>query len=424
LYIASVSSVYVTVENLDISGKDAQAGLSIGAGQAGANKGIIVQNCYVHDVRTDDTQFVYSTGGIQFNATGTKPTWFDGAVIRNNTVENVSRVGIYMTGAWGDRPGAAWGASGDLYKNDNDGWWPNDNCSIVGNTLTRVHGDGILVISAKDTHIEKNYLNDNFVIGEDKTKQAYCQTNGFSQACATVWVCNTNGSVMQNNEVGYTHLDAGWVDGEAFDIDGANREAYVQYNYTHDNQGGSVLLCDFASSYSFTTDTFHIIRFNLSIDDGWAGGHGSIVAAWTRSKVDIYNNTFIQRTSTWPLANIFDECHNYTFRNNIFYGEGAGTIGGAGKLVNFVMDNNVYAGGAVTPAKSGLTVKNVVNQNPKFKNAEFTHAKNAKPNMKGAIDAFTPTVKINGATSIKDNGGKDINGTKITDTNFYGCIKY
>jgi acetyl-CoA carboxylase carboxyltransferase component len=44
--------------------------------------------------------------------------------------------------------------------------------------------------------------------------------------------------------------------------------------------------------------------------------------------------------------------------------------------------------------------------------------------MKGAIDAFTPTVKINGATSIKDNGGKDINGTKITDTNFYGCIKY
>ena len=44
--------------------------------------------------------------------------------------------------------------------------------------------------------------------------------------------------------------------------------------------------------------------------------------------------------------------------------------------------------------------------------------------MSGAIAAFTPTKKIAGATAIKNHGGRDITGAKITETNFYGCIKY
>jgi hypothetical protein len=71
-----------------------------------------------------------------------------------------------------------------------------------------------------------------------------------------------------------------------------------------------------------------------------------------------------------------------------------------------------------------MWVKNVKTDDPGFKNANFTHAKNAKPNMKGAIDAFTPTKKIAGATAIKNHGGRDIKGTKFDTIDFYGCIKY
>jgi len=422
--VVSVAGTYTTIENLDISGKGAKIGLLVTAAQTGANKGILVQNCNVHDINSDDKYFSYSNGGIQLNATGIEPTWFDGAVVRNNTVDNVSRVGIYLTCAWGDRPGAAWGASGSLYKSDEDGWWPNVNCSISGNTLTNVHGDSILIISAKDTVVDGNYANDCFNIGDDPTKLKYLNNNGFSVACATFWCVNTNGTVFQNNEVGYTHLDAGYVDGEAFDLDGVNKDCVVQYNYTHNNVGGFLLMCDWQES--ITKDATHVIRFNLTVDDGWSYAHGSISTTTTYAGAEIYNNTFVQRSDTYPMAFIFSAGKNFVWRNNIFYGKGAGKIDSTSgaTISGFLMDNNIFAGGATPPSRAGVRVKNAKTDDPAFKNAAFTHAKDAKANMSGAIAAFTPTKKIAGATDIKDNGGRDIAGTKFDTLNFYGCVKY
>ena len=44
--------------------------------------------------------------------------------------------------------------------------------------------------------------------------------------------------------------------------------------------------------------------------------------------------------------------------------------------------------------------------------------------MADALKAFLPQTKISGATNVKNNGGKDINGTKFDTLNFYGCVKY
>ena len=44
--------------------------------------------------------------------------------------------------------------------------------------------------------------------------------------------------------------------------------------------------------------------------------------------------------------------------------------------------------------------------------------------MADALKAFVPQTKISGATNVKNNGGKDINGTKFDTLNFYGCVKY
>ena len=419
--IVNIAADYFTVENLEITGSGALTGMQIGAGHGGANKGIVIQNCHVHDINTNDDAFAYGNAGINLNSTGTEPTWFDGAVVRNNTVENVARVGIYLTGAWGDRPGAAWGASGELYKNDNDGWWPNANCSISGNTILDAHGDAILVIGAKDVTIEKNFVNNAFCVPVSKFQ--YIFDNGWNIASAAVWVANTNNAVMQYNDVGYTHLEGRFADGEAFDIDGANKETYVQYNYSHDNMGGFLLMCEFEEALKYTASSFHHIRFNLSVNDATKAGQGVFMATASKAQMYIYNNTIVKTTTGSNAINVFGDIENYLFQNNIFYGEGCYNLNLNANCTNVKFDNNVFTGGTPVASK-GATVSGVKNQNPNFKNAAFTNPKQETSKMADALKAFVPQAKISGATNVKNNGGKDINGTKFDTLNFYGCIKY
>ena len=422
--VMRASIEYATVENLEITGKSATIGLQIGAGHGGANKGILVQNCYIHDVNTNDDKFGYTNAGINFNSTGTEPTWFEGLLVRNNTIKNVARVGIYMTGAWGDRPGCSYGASGSLYKSDTNGWWPNTNCSISNNNLFDVHGDAILVIGGKNITIEKNFVNNAFCI--PSTKYNYIKSMGWNTASAAVWVANTNNVIMQNNDVGYTQLPANFGDGEGFDIDGANKNCTVQYNFSHNNAGGFLLMCEFGESLSFTRNSSHYVRFNLSLNDAQAG-HGVFVATATEAQMNIYNNTIVQVSSNAHLFTNWGTIKNMLFQNNIFYGTAAGTFNSgmmSASCSNIRFDNNVFWGGSGNVSKSGVSMTNKKSQDPNFKNGNFSAAKQETSKMADALNAFTPQAKISGATSIGNHGGKDIKGNSISSTNFYGCVKY
>ncbi len=407
--VVNVAAEYFTLENLEVTGEGAGVGILVGTAHTGANKGILVQNCYVHDIYVDNGAFGYSTGGIQLNATGLEPTWFEGAVVRSNIVENVSRVGIYMTGAWGDRPGASWGASGPLYKSDTNGWWPNKNCSITGNTVIRAHGDAILVISADKPLIERNFVSEAFCIPANKI-------NAISGniAAVAIWVCNTNDAVMQFNEVGYTYMRPYFNDAEAFDIDGATKNTTVQYNYSHHNAGGFLLRCWFGQA--FTQDSVDTIRFNLSFEDGRCG----IMAVGNPGAVNVYNNTFIGKGT--PFMSAFGSASNYTVQNNIIYG--GALLGGGGSCTNVVFDNNVYYNATLPEDRAGVTLKKSKKADPKFKNAAFSNPMQETPLRNEAIAAFSPQTKITGATNIKDNGGKDIAGNTFTTLDFYGCIKH
>ena len=409
--IVNVAGDYFTLENLEVTGKGASLGILVGAAHTGANKGIIVQNCYVHDINTDDTTFGYSCGGIQLNATGIEPTWFEGAVVRNNLVKDVSRVGIYVTGAWGDRPGASWGASGSLYRSDTNGWWPNTNCSIAYNTVIRAHGDAILVISGKNPIIEHNFVSEAFCV--PATKLNYISEHGWNIAAVAVWVCNTNDAVMQYNDVGYTYLRPYFGDGEAFDIDGATKNTTVQYNYSHHNGGGFLLRCWFRQS--FTQDSVDIVRFNLSFEDNRCG----LMAVGNPGALLAYNNTFVGPAH---FITVFGTAKNYTLENNLVFSDSA-FMGGGGSCVNVLVENNVYSAVAPT-ARDGVTLKKNKQANPNFINPTFKNPLHETSLKSNALAAFVPQNKIRGASSISNHGGKDINGTKITDTNFYGCIQY
>lgn len=406
---------YITVENLEVTNPNGLQGIAITPTHTGVNKGVIIQNNYVHDVQTSAADFQYKNGGIVASTGGSAPTWFEGLLIQNNTVKNTARTGIFCATSWADRYGFGWGQSSSMYKNDNDGWWPYEGLKITGNTVDGPQGDGILVIGGRDTVIERNVMYNAF-----STKQSFKDQT----ACAGLWTINTNKTTVQYNEVGYTKLPItqNGADGEGFDIDCAENGTTVQYNYSHNNEGGFLLMCDTADGHKVSKD--HTVRFNLSVNDATRkSGQAVLMTTNVTAKTEIYNNTFIIPDDGRVLLNAFGKSvENITFTNNIISGNAkitAATGKGNEGYKNIKFVNNVLTGGAKETTIDGVTFSGTKTNDPKFKNASCTDYKDRAK----MIAAFTPTAKIDGASNIANNGGKDINGSTFSAP-FYGAVKY
>ena len=89
-----------------------------------------------------------------------------------------------------------------------------------------------------------------------------------SEAAAGIWPFSSDNTIIQFNEV--SGHKAKW-DAQGYDSDWNSVGMIIQNNYSHDNYGGFVLVCNAGASYGEkinigTTNT--IIRNNLSINDG------------------------------------------------------------------------------------------------------------------------------------------------------------
>lgn len=78
---------------------------------------------------------------------------------------------------------------------------------------------------------------------------------------AAIWPHSSNDALIQFNEVSNTRFVGG--DGQAFDVDYNCDNAIVQYNYSHDNEGGFLLLMESAN--------YVTVRYNISVNDGVKG---------------------------------------------------------------------------------------------------------------------------------------------------------
>jgi hypothetical protein len=336
-------------------------------------------------------------------------------------MNNTSRCGVYMDTAWADRHGTGWGCSREFYKDDNNGWWPLKNISIAENEIVSPQGDAILVIGGANVVIEKNVVYDAFAISA--SDMSYMKQNlGSNSAAAAIWSINCNDVDIQYNDVGYTNLPSGGADGESFDIDGGQKRVNMQYNYSHNNAGGFMLMCDTNENKPISDGSIHTVRFNLSVDDGTKSGQGVFMATTTWANVLIYNNTIVVRNSGTNLINAWGTIEDYTFQNNIFYGKGNLSMSSA-TVKNVVFKNNVYAGGAASTSKSGVTYTDNKTATVTFQNASFQNA-NFQSKRQDAIAAFTPKSKISGASAIGNFGGKDVAGKTVSAIDFYGCVKH
>jgi hypothetical protein len=174
-----------------------------------------------------------------------------------------------------------------------------------------IDSDGILTFGCVGALIEDNVADG---------CGAYRENGGFNGAAA-IWCTRGRDCIIQHNEAFNTRMLEGNNDGTAFDIDVESTNCIVQYNYSHDNEGGFMLLVDNGTSNG------SIVRYNISQNDG---ARVFMFSGGVTPNTQIYNNTVYlgQNTTTKIIDHAWDEVGNlnaaWSFKNNIIYNLGSG----------------------------------------------------------------------------------------------------
>ncbi|GAA2159605.1 right-handed parallel beta-helix repeat-containing protein [Actinomadura napierensis] len=363
---------YITVQDLDLTnaGNTSQLyrGLYITA-EHGQVTGVKVQGLDVHDV-VSDPSFDHGKpgGGIIAEAIGPNAR-FSHLTLQGNYVHDVSRSGIWVIGTDTEqRPPA-------------DQPWPAATTDVLlrANTVIRPAGDAIVTLGTVGAVIEDNTVREGNLVGRDYEDPAV------RNCSAGIWTWNANRTVIQYNDVGDMHFGPSptdGCDGTGYDVDYNQDGTVVQYNYSHGNQGGFILLC--AAQSPRHAD----IRYNLSVNDAHLFspppcGPPYDPAVTNLNGVRMYNNTIIAKTpnvaaegSEAVAKQLVPFFGTFAFQNNIVYATDPKTSA----------DHYFYCGTACTnnlffnmPAYG----TNAINADPKF-TGKPQHPSNPPPRSASA----------------------------------------
>lgn len=279
-----------------------------------------VNGCF-HCVGID----AHVNGGIVTDTTALGAN-FSGVLIQDNRVENVGRTGIVV-----------WDAS----------YFTTSQTQVVqsalstgvvvrGNTVINPDSDGILAFGTDGALLEHNVVRgagQRTIVGSTMS------------ASAGLWPTRAMNTLVQFNEVSGTRLHG--TDGQGFDVDLGSTNTRVQYNYSHDNEGGFILLMG-----GYSSDV--TVRYNLSVNDGWGGDKGIFTFSWgVPAPVKIYNNTIVIPEGS-PAKPIYCDgdagaCAPTTpgawsFTNNIIDNRGTGEYSYPGLGTSATFSANLFAG--------------------------------------------------------------------------------
>lgn len=253
--------------------------------------------------------------------------------ITNVEVHDCTEGGIYSQG----------------YFNTNKTGYSHSNIHIYNSEIYNISGwdnqwghsgNGIML---SDVHISSIINSKAYDNGSQNT---HCGGN------VGIWYWDSKDVLIQGCE-SYNNRSQG-CDGGGFDFDGGVVNGIMQYNYSHDNDGGGLMVGQFPGSRRMENIT---IRYNISVNDNNTNG-GSIYlfdysgVADSMQDIFIHNNTLVQDNkltfkSTHNFAN-----DNIVVVNNIFNGNVSST-----NWVNFQANHvgvTIFTDGYKLPSDSNL----------------------------------------------------------------------
>jgi len=292
----------IEVRNLEITNHGAERavrrGVHIFLNNFGTAKHIVVAGLYIHDVNgvNGNGDNAKDNGGIIFRTIGDrKPSRFDGLTIERNFIRTVDRSGI----------------AADSYHAMRTRWYPSLHVVIRDNFVDDVGGDGIVPWATDGVLVEHN-------IARNCNRRAGSYNAG-------IWPWSTDNSLFQLNEASFTRTT---LDGEGFDSDYNSRNTLFQYNYSHDNEGGFMLICTPVkrNQQENIGNTGTVIRYNISRNDRTRGFHLSGAEHTTVDRNFIYvgpgMDTQMLAVTTWE-----GWPRDALFRSNTFWVLGTARYG-------------------------------------------------------------------------------------------------
>ncbi|MCM3748841.1 right-handed parallel beta-helix repeat-containing protein [Paenibacillus pasadenensis] len=352
---------YWELSNLDVT-NNLGNGVSILNFNGGSLNYIRLNNLNVHDT---------AKNGILLSSDGETISKWNDVIIENNTITNAGTQAAIRTEA--NRIGASTTPA------------RSTNLLVRNNVVTDSKYDGIVVTDSTNPLIEYNVVN------------GAGTTAGYYDCIAGIWAFSTSGAVFQHNEAFNVKNTNGLCDRQGFDADYETTATTFQYNYSHDNAGGFLLVM--GSAFQVT------VRYNMIMEAGFNGSAGGHLTAYNNTiyvPADAVNPDITSDTGTENMI------ATGSSKNNIVYR--AGTVG---KLpTDGAMKSNNLIYGISLPTSYNSTNLNV---DPQFVGPLPTTMPIGINNV-GAFRIKPTSPAINAGALIASNGGKDyFGGTVVAD---------
>lgn len=237
------NSEYLTLRDIEIvnTGKyplPMRTGLKIECKDYGVAHNIRIDGVTIRDVNGSPVKELGGGSGIYIVNEGKQiRSRFDSLIIENCHIMRCTRNAIIWAGYY-----------------DRRNWFPSKHTIVRGNLIEEVPGDGIVPIGCDSTLIEYNVMRN-------------CpDVLPMTEAAAGFWPWSCDNTTIQFNHV--SGHKAPW-DAQAYDCDYNCTNTIIQYNYSHDNYGGLVLVCDSGNEREYSLgNQKSIVRYNISIGDG------------------------------------------------------------------------------------------------------------------------------------------------------------
>ena len=337
---------YITVQDLHVTNYgedrgDSRKGIFVDIEDFGTAREIAIRRNRVTNVNGELVKERGGTG-IAFRNQGAKvPSRFDGLLIEHNHLARTERNGIT-------------GSSGHVGREE---WFPSHHVVIRNNLLEEVPGDGIVPVGCDGAIVSGNVIRH----GTPLLLKRH-------SAAAGIWPWGSDNTLIEFNEVSHHRA---MFDGQGFDADWNCRGTIIQFNYSHHNDGGFLLVCNNGGSLAPWNggNTGTIIRYNVSYNDGLrevdatsSPGHRA-PAININGPVDgvvIHDNLFIVPRKTSPkvddklvMATAWSGWpKNVRLERNTFIVQGKAGFDTT-RGTSFVYSGNVFVGAIALPAELG-----------------------------------------------------------------------